>query len=275
KRVKNYFLDNGAWYLGEAFQFLPFRGSHTAKSVKVMEEYVISLGLPADLKPLEAGWRPPYWDDSIAMKALNIPLIEDMIDKTEAAQFHKMDINYFGEMINSRGWRWRLRQPDRVQRFLHGRPAWNGLHAMMYLPPDWEPPKEPPPSLQKLLDEERKREEERIRERAKLEAQNRPMHSYHVREMALLFKSVEDLELSIRAMNDLRNFGIVYFGDLISCPIERLARRNIGNKSIKEIQEALVSYDLKLFMDPKENPYLASFLCWRKAEEARLAKQDN
>lgn len=277
KRAKKYFLDNGAWYLGEAMRFLPAKDSHTPKAVKVMQEYVIELGLPPDLKPLEAGWRPPYWDDPVLLKVLNKPLIEEMQDKKQAMHFHRhYNITYLGELISKQSRKFILRRPDRVQHFLLGSAEWYGMHAMMYLPPNWEPPKELPPSLKTHLDAEYLREEERQRkfleeERAAKEA----TQCFRVSDIALLFRSIEDLELSVRATNALRNAEFVYLGDLVACTsaVLMMRSRHIGRKSIRECINALASLNLTLGMDPAEHLHLGSYLRWRDAESAWRASQ--
>jgi DNA-directed RNA polymerase subunit alpha len=74
---------------------------------------------------------------------------------------------------------------------------------------------------------------------------------------ALLTK-VDELELSVRSANCLKNDNIVYIGDLIQkSEAEMLRTPNFGRKSLNEIKEVLASMGLHLGMDvqgwPPEN----------------------
>ncbi len=74
----------------------------------------------------------------------------------------------------------------------------------------------------------------------------------------VLLKKVDELELSVRSQNCLKNDNIVYIGDLvIKTEAEMLKTPNFGRKSLNEIKEILVSYSLKFGMDiegwPPEN----------------------
>jgi DNA-directed RNA polymerase subunit alpha len=62
-------------------------------------------------------------------------------------------------------------------------------------------------------------------------------------------KRVDDLELSVRSMNCLRNDNIVYIGDLVQkTENEMLRTPNFGRKSLNEIKEVLSQMGLYLGM---------------------------
>lgn len=74
----------------------------------------------------------------------------------------------------------------------------------------------------------------------------------------LLLKKVDELELSVRSANCLKNDNIVYIGDLIQkTEAEMLRTPNFGRKSLNEIKEVLSAMGLHLGMDivdwPPEN----------------------
>ncbi|MGD9783993.1 MAG: DNA-directed RNA polymerase subunit alpha [Hyphomicrobiaceae bacterium] len=67
---------------------------------------------------------------------------------------------------------------------------------------------------------------------------------------AALLKKVDELELSVRSANCLKNDNIVYIGDLIQkTEAEMLRTPNFGRKSLNEIKEVLASMGLHLGMD--------------------------
>lgn len=74
-----------------------------------------------------------------------------------------------------------------------------------------------------------------------------------------LSKSVEDLELSVRSANCLRNAQICYIGELVQkTEAEMLKTKNFGRKSLNEIKQLLSEMDLSLGMkldkwDPPES----------------------
>ena len=73
-----------------------------------------------------------------------------------------------------------------------------------------------------------------------------------------LLKKVDELELSVRSANCLKNDNIVYIGDLIQkTEGEMLRTPNFGRKSLNEIKEVLATMGLSLGMDvpnwPPEN----------------------
>jgi DNA-directed RNA polymerase subunit alpha len=73
-----------------------------------------------------------------------------------------------------------------------------------------------------------------------------------------LLKKVDELELSVRSANCLKNDNIVYIGDLIQkSEAEMLRTPNFGRKSLNEIKEVLAGMGLHLGMEvpgwPPEN----------------------
>ena len=73
-----------------------------------------------------------------------------------------------------------------------------------------------------------------------------------------LLKKVDELELSVRSMNCLKNDNIVYIGDLVQkTEPEMLRTPNFGRKSLNEIKEVLNAMSLFLGMEipnwPPEN----------------------
>lgn len=73
-----------------------------------------------------------------------------------------------------------------------------------------------------------------------------------------LLRKVDDLELSVRSQNCLKNDNIIYIGDLVTkTEAEMLRTPNFGRKSLNEIKELLSSLNLKFGMEidawPPEN----------------------
>ena len=73
-----------------------------------------------------------------------------------------------------------------------------------------------------------------------------------------LLKKVDELELSVRSQNCLKNDNIVYIGDLVmKTEGEMLKTPNFGRKSLNEIKEVLANLGLRFGMDvdgwPPEN----------------------
>jgi len=73
-----------------------------------------------------------------------------------------------------------------------------------------------------------------------------------------LLMKVDELELSVRSANCLKNDNIIYIGDLVQkTEAEMLRTPNFGRKSLNEIKEVLSSMGLRLGMDipgwPPEN----------------------
>ena len=70
-----------------------------------------------------------------------------------------------------------------------------------------------------------------------------------------LLKKVDELELSVRSANCLKNDNIVYIGDLVQkTESEMLKTPNFGRKSLNEIKEVLQSMGLKFGMEVQEWP---------------------
>ncbi len=73
-----------------------------------------------------------------------------------------------------------------------------------------------------------------------------------------LLRKVDELELSVRSANCLKNDNIIYIGDLVrKTEAEMLRTPNFGRKSLNEIKEVLASMGLRLGMEvpgwPPEN----------------------
>ncbi len=73
-----------------------------------------------------------------------------------------------------------------------------------------------------------------------------------------LLRKVDELELSVRSANCLKNDNIVYIGDLVQKTEQEMLRTpNFGRKSLNEIKEVLTHMDLTLGMEitdwPPEN----------------------
>lgn len=65
-----------------------------------------------------------------------------------------------------------------------------------------------------------------------------------------LFRSVDDLELSVRSANCLKNANIRYIGELVvRSEAEMLKTKNFGRKSLNEIKEILAEMGLRLGME--------------------------
>ncbi len=70
-----------------------------------------------------------------------------------------------------------------------------------------------------------------------------------------LLKKVDELELSVRSANCLKNDNIIYIGDLIQkSEGEMLRTPNFGRKSLNEIKEVLAQMGLHLGMDVPDWP---------------------
>ena len=95
-------------------------------------------------------------------------------------------------------------------------------------------------------------EEPTEEERKQLQSSNEPQFNKN------LLKKVDELELSVRSANCLKNDNIFYIGDLVQkTEGEMLRTPNFGRKSLDEIKEVLVSMSLSMGMDlpgwPPEN----------------------
>jgi DNA-directed RNA polymerase subunit alpha len=83
------------------------------------------------------------------------------------------------------------------------------------------------------------------------ESQEEPQlpYSHH------LLKKVDELELSVRSQNCLKNDNIVYIGDLVTkSESEMLKTPNFGRKSLFEIKDILTGYGLRFGMEVPEWP---------------------
>ena len=70
-----------------------------------------------------------------------------------------------------------------------------------------------------------------------------------------LLRKVDELELSVRSANCLKNDNIVYIGDLVQkSENEMLRTPNFGRKSLNEIKEVLKVMNLELGMDNENWP---------------------
>ncbi len=83
-----------------------------------------------------------------------------------------------------------------------------------------------------------------------------------------LYRTVEDLELSVRSANCLKNANITYIGELVQrTEAEMLKTKNFGRKSLNEIKQLLAEMDLSLGMKLDE---------WEPPEPAAAkAEEDN
>ena len=70
-----------------------------------------------------------------------------------------------------------------------------------------------------------------------------------------LLRKVDELELSVRSMNCLKNDNIIYIGDLVQkTEPEMLRTPNFGRKSLNEIKEVLTQMELNLGMSVPDWP---------------------
>jgi DNA-directed RNA polymerase subunit alpha len=82
-----------------------------------------------------------------------------------------------------------------------------------------------------------------------------------------LFKSVDELELSVRSANCLQNANIRLIGELVQrTEAEMLKTKNFGRKSLNEIKEVLVSMGLELGMAVESFPDRKSIERMRERE---------
>jgi DNA-directed RNA polymerase subunit alpha len=72
----------------------------------------------------------------------------------------------------------------------------------------------------------------------------------------VLLRSVEDLELSVRSANCLKNAGINSIGELVQkTEAEMLKTKNFGRKSLSEIKDILTEYGLTFGMKLEFDPW--------------------
>ena len=65
-----------------------------------------------------------------------------------------------------------------------------------------------------------------------------------------LFRKVDELEMSVRSLNCLRNDGVVYIGDLVNKQeIDMMKTPNFGRKSLNELKRMLADMNLSFGMD--------------------------
>lgn len=81
-----------------------------------------------------------------------------------------------------------------------------------------------------------------------------------------LYRTVEDLELSVRSANCLKNANITYIGELVQrTEAEMLKTKNFGRKSLNEIKQLLEEMDLSLGMRTED---------WEPPEPAATKAED-
>ena len=81
-----------------------------------------------------------------------------------------------------------------------------------------------------------------------------------------LYRTVEDLELSVRSANCLKNANITFIGELVQrTEAEMLKTKNFGRKSLNEIKQLLEEMDLSLGMKIEE---------WEAPEPAPAKAED-
>jgi len=84
-----------------------------------------------------------------------------------------------------------------------------------------------------------------------------------------LFRSVDELELSVRSANCLQNANIRYIGELVQkTEAEMLKTKNFGRKSLNEIKEVLTSMGLSLGMALESFPARKDLEKLREQREA-------
>jgi DNA-directed RNA polymerase subunit alpha len=84
-----------------------------------------------------------------------------------------------------------------------------------------------------------------------------------------LFRSVDELELSVRSANCLQNANIKYIGELVQrSEAEMLKTKNFGRKSLNEIKEVLASMGLSLGMTLDNFPSRKDLEKIRESREA-------
>jgi DNA-directed RNA polymerase subunit alpha len=83
-----------------------------------------------------------------------------------------------------------------------------------------------------------------------------------------LFRSVDELELSVRSANCLQNANITLIGELVQrSEQDMLKTKNFGRKSLKEIKEILGTMGLSLGM--KFDSWPAMIERWKQQQQAQ------
>ena len=83
-----------------------------------------------------------------------------------------------------------------------------------------------------------------------------------------LFRSVEELELSVRSANCLKNADIHLIGELVQkTESEMLKTKNFGRKSLNEIKEILSEMNLSLGMKLEKFPSREEVLKMKEMKE--------
>jgi DNA-directed RNA polymerase subunit alpha len=84
-----------------------------------------------------------------------------------------------------------------------------------------------------------------------------------------LFKSVDELELSVRSANCLQNANIRFIGELVTkTEGEMLKTKNFGRKSLNEIKDTLASMGLSLGTSIENLPVRTELEKMREEREA-------
>ncbi len=88
-----------------------------------------------------------------------------------------------------------------------------------------------------------------------------------------LFRTVEELELSVRSANCLKNANMTYIYELVQkTEAELLKTKNFGRKSLEEIKEKLAKMDLSIGMTLPELPSEDEIETIRKKMEEEESK---
>ena len=91
-----------------------------------------------------------------------------------------------------------------------------------------------------------------------------------------LFRSVDDLELSVRSANCLKNANIRYIGELVTrSESDMLKTKNFGRKSLNEIKDILSSMNLELGMRIEGWPPTQDILESHESMAVKKMEQDN
>ncbi len=87
-----------------------------------------------------------------------------------------------------------------------------------------------------------------------------------------LFRSVDELEFSVRSQNCLQNADIKYIGELVQKTEQEMLRtKNFGQKSLNEIKEILREMGLELGMKVESFPSRQEIESQRRAKEKETA----